>query len=110
MKLTELHPKWITLNGWVPEDAFYRGVSFLCPRCPRNPCPTCGHDGTHRYAVMFWPPIDPAGWMARMAAALPQEGHKRVSGDTFDTLTLEPSIGFDPHWHGHIVGGEVTFS
>lgn len=34
--------------------------------------------------------------------------HKRVSGDNFDTLTLEPSIGFELHWHGRITNGELV--
>jgi hypothetical protein len=35
--------------------------------------------------------------------------HKRIAGETFDTLTIEPSIGFEGigHWHGHITNGEI---
>ncbi len=37
---------------------------------------------------------------------------KRGSGDTFETLTLTPSIDANVdiagHWHGFITNGEVT--
>lgn len=108
MKLTDLKPKWTTIGHWATDDPFYVGVSFLCPHCPRDPCPTCGHDRTQRLAVRFWPPIDPCGWLGKMAVPLPAEGHKRVSGDSFETLTLDPSVGCDPHWHGHIINGEIV--
>jgi hypothetical protein len=29
-------------------------------------------------------------------------------GDTFDTLTLAPSIDASPDWHGHINGGKMV--
>jgi hypothetical protein len=37
-------------------------------------------------------------------------GHERVTGESFDTLTLNPSVGFDSigHWHGRITNGEMT--
>lgn len=101
MRLAELRPKWVTLNGWKMAEQFSVGVSFDCPHCNEK-----------RLAVMFWPPIDPAGLLGRMFELPDNGGHKRVSGDTFDTLTLQPSIGFDnpPHFHGHITNGEVTIS
>ena len=33
--------------------------------------------------------------------------HKRISGEDFDRLTLEPSIGFEGHWHGRITNGQI---
>lgn len=108
MKLSDLEPKWVTLAHWASPDPFYVGVSFLCPHCPRDACPTCGQNRTHRLAVRFWPPIDPNNAMSKMACVPAPEGHSRTSGDSFDTLTLSPSVGFDPHWHGHIINGEIT--
>jgi hypothetical protein len=34
----------------------------------------------------------------------------RREGDTFDTLTLSPSVDASPsgHWHGFVRNGEVT--
>lgn len=107
MKLTELEPHWIGLNGWAAEEPFYIGLSFLCPHCPAD-APEHGERRRRRLAVSFWPPIDPGNWLPRISAP-PAIGHKRVSGDTFDTLTLAPSVGFDSigHWHGHIIDGLI---
>jgi hypothetical protein len=61
-------------------DGTRRWVSFLCPHCR-----------TQRLSV----PVGAGGWQA--------------SGETFDTLTLTPSVdvgGFG-HWHGFITNGEI---
>lgn len=109
MKLTELKPHWITLNGWAAPDPFYIGISFLCPHC--DPAlPEHGQTRRKRLAVSFWPPIDPSGMLGRMfELPVHPNAHKRVSGDTYEDLTLEPSIGFDSigHWHGWIIKGEI---
>lgn len=97
MRLTELKPKWVTLNGWASEYPFYVGVSFLCPT-----------DRERRLAVHFWPPIDPKGLLGTMFTLPYNGGHRRTAGETFDTLTLTPSVGLDPFWHGHISDGAVT--
>lgn len=111
MRLAALNPHWIQPSQWSAQaDPFYIGVSFMCPHCPSTVCPTCGADRGKRLAVKFWPPIDPAGWQERVTA-IPHEGfHQRVSGETFDTLTLNPSVGFDAigHWHGTIINGELA--
>lgn len=107
MKLTELKPHWIGLNQWVAADPFYIGVSFLCPHCVGLNLPEHGPERVRRLAVSFWPPIDPANWKERIMPPAHDKFHQRVSGETFDTLTLEPSAGFDPHWHGRITNGEM---
>jgi len=106
MRLIDCKPRWITLQNWAVQEPFYIGVSFLCPHCPES-APEFGENRRRRLAVSFWPPIDPANWLSRMNPP-PAIGHKRT-GDTFDTLTLEPSVGFDGigHWHGHIINGEM---
>lgn len=111
MKLSALAPRWVGITGWSSQKPFYVGLSFLCPHCGRGPCPECGHSRDHRLAVAFWPPIDPENAAADFAVPiLDNGGHRRISGETFDTLTLKPSIGFDdpPHFHGTITEGDVT--
>jgi len=108
MKLADLAPHWIQPLSWSDVAPFYIGVSFLCPHCVHTPCPTCGAQRGKRLAISFWPPIDPQEWQSRITE-IPHTGfHKRIGGDTFDTLTIEPSIGLEPHWHGRIVNGTVT--
>jgi hypothetical protein len=112
--LVDLKPKWIQPNQWADASPpFYIGISFLCPHCIHEPCPTCGHMRGKRLAVSFWPPIDPQNMLAQPHIAAAKQAwvgltpHTRVSGETFETLTLAPSIGFDAagHWHGRIVDG-----
>jgi hypothetical protein len=106
MRLTDLAPHWVQPMHWADlSPPFYIGVSFLCPHCDHTPCPTCGAQRGRRLAVKFWPPVDPDGVLARITEIPHADFHRRVSGDTFDTLTIEPSIGFDPHWHGRITNG-----
>jgi hypothetical protein len=135
MKLTDLRPEFIGAGG----EGVYRQTDRLCPRCngdnagsceachgsgreyepaPRREgvgvifdCP-CGADGEHhRCYVPFanpldgGPPNDPKGWNS--------SGGWQREGDTFDTLTLRPSIRRNPAhggcgWHGFITKGEVT--
>lgn len=109
MRLANLKPKWINLPQAAPGVRFYIGVSFLCPTDEHSPCPTCGTQRGRRLAFNFWPPIDPDNALALMTGGYPHAGfHARVSGDTFDTLTIKPSIGLDPIWHGHITNGEIS--
>ena len=108
VKLIDLSPRWIGLNNWASPSFFAVGVSFLCPHCDVH-APEHGPDRRRRLAVMFWPPIDPDKLLDRVFD-LPDSGsHRRVSGESFDTLTIEPSIGFDSigHWHGRLTNGEA---
>lgn len=80
---------------------FSNGISFLCPHCHST-----------RLAVFFVPPIDPEGWGAVILGGGYVEGQKkwtREGGETFENLSLTPSIDFSRHghWHGHVVAGEV---
>jgi hypothetical protein len=107
-KLPDLAPHWIGLPNMADGVKFYIGVSFLCPHCDHSVCPTCGAARGKRLAVSFWPPIDPDGWEPRIIAIPHAHFHRRIGGDTFETLTLEPSVGLDPHWHGRITNGRLT--
>ena len=97
MRLVELDPHWTC------DDLSRRGmgVSFDCP-IHRN----------HRLAVAFANPVD-GGLKMRGC-----QHHWHRTGETFDTLTLGPSIdasGFTcgthdvvtPCWHGFIKNGAI---
>lgn len=107
MKLTELDPRWITFHGWASDSPFCIGLTFQCPHCR-----------SQRLGVLFDHPIDPdhvaetfgvAYDPAAFGAGLGMKAWTR-SGDTFDTLTLTPSINTKEsgHWHGFITNGEVA--
>lgn len=101
MKLTDLNPNWVDAGGAgisdkdgnpVPERHGV-GLSFDCP---------CGCD-SHCY-VDLENPLDGGPTYG-------QDGHTwKRTGDTFETLTLTPSIQRvgGCKWHGHITNGEVT--
>jgi hypothetical protein len=82
---------------------YHIGVSFLSPK------------GTgQRLAVLFNPPIDRDNIAVLWGGNTPEfhQGEKKWkrTGDTMDTLTLEPSLDFSAHgeWHGFVKNGEVT--
>ena len=94
-RLTSLDPRWV-----VDQGQRRVGVSFACPTCAGMAEPAC----SGRVAVFVDPPFDPG------PVFLP--AWSRV-GDTFDDLTITPSIrvslGRDgEHWHGFVIGGQVT--
>lgn len=119
MNLTELDPRWIVGAQWKnplqPGAMFYNqsncwnrngmGISFECPlhRC-------------HRLAVYFKNPVDGGPHEDKA-----DEHLWKRTGDTFETLTLEPSINasgqkvyvsYQPlHatacWHGYIRDGKI---
>lgn len=113
IRLVDLNVRWVGLSQWAEKSPpFHIGISFdcPCPKCQACRCLTCGHTPSpKRLAVHFWPPIDPDGLLGRIFN-LPDNGGHRRTGETFDTLTLSPSVGFDSigHWHGRITSGEIT--
>lgn len=111
MKLIDLDPRWamdadIVIGGIVRhyEDRHGMAVTFECPHCVLREQQT-GNKHVCRLGVWFANPID----------GLPPTDDKDVShlwqrtGETFDTLTLSPSIdaSSDGHWHRFIVNGVV---
>lgn len=118
MKLIELDPHWVLISRWDDPDGQQHytlgdasqrhggGISFECPVHTQH-CVTCGQktNGSHRIVVWFENPID----------GLPPEAtapHRWIrEGETFETLTLSPSINVqvaDPTcWHGFIKAGEI---
>lgn len=101
MKLTDLNPRWVGIHGWSSDAIFYIGVTFDSPL--RN---------GQRLAVLFTPPIDPDALTVKYGwgPMFPEQKHWLRSGESFETLTLTPSLDFSAagEWHGHITAGEVT--
>lgn len=97
MRLTDLSPAWVgTLDG-----RHGTGVSFDCPCCRTRG----GADRiVRRIHVMFVEPLD-GGAPVRSHGPL----WKRI-GESFETLTLTPSVdaSSDGHWHGHVTNGEAS--
>lgn len=103
MKLTDLNPRWVGAGGEGISDKDGNpvparhgvGVSFDCP---------CGC-GTRTY-LDFQNPLD--GGPAHDTRG----PHWKRQGETFETLTLKPSIRRTPPrgcgWHGFVTNGEVT--
>lgn len=99
VRLNELEPHWVGAGGegiWdkdmkpVPERHGV-GISFICP---------CGC-GT-RLAIMFTNPLDGG-------EAIGDRTTWQRTGETFDNLTLAPSIlrVGGCAWHGFITCGEI---
>lgn len=104
MKLTDLDPRWVGAGGEgvfkadgtpAPERRGV-GVSFECPCGVRD-------DGHGRVYVHIDPPLDGG-------SPLDTPNHVwQRTGDTFETLTLTPSIQRMEHcrWHGFVTNGEI---
>lgn len=101
MKLVDLHPHWYGAGGEGISDADGNpvperhgiGILFDCP-CG------CGE----QVGVAFDRPLDGQPPLHSERATWQR------TGDTFETLTLRPSIlrGSGCHWHGFVTDGEVT--
>jgi hypothetical protein len=103
MKLIELEPRWVNAGGDGIRDAAGQpvparqgiGLTFTCPCCQ------------WRHYVPFANPLDGG------PAHDPSRPVWDREGETFDRLTLRPSILSSKEkggcgWHGYITGGEVT--
>lgn len=96
MKLIDCDPRWTKVSnldmGGHPER-HGMGLSFTPP------------DSAVRVNIWFKNPIDGG-------PPINEPGKQRClwdrSGDTFETLTLHPSIDDSPRFHGWIRNGEVT--
>jgi hypothetical protein len=94
MKLIDLDPSW--WNVQMPGRSGM-GLVFLCPCCR-----------SQYLGVWFANPLD--GGAPAPIEMMPAPRWKRV-GETFETLTLTPSIDASrsdgKHWHGFITNGEI---
>lgn len=105
MRLNDLSPHWITMPG-AGDDKL--GLTFRCPHCPP------GERGETTYlGVWFKEPIDPDAhpgidWPTYMLQN-PERTYWHRAGDSFDNLTLSPSVDASAvgHWHGFIQNGEI---
>jgi len=113
VKLIDLAPRWFAEPGRRGQ-----GIVFRCPCCIGTPKQVA-------LAVAFANPLDGAAPISLLSDKLwpalrPPEGEADItmvppgihwgrSGDTFDALSIMPSVDASPagHWHGHIVNGEV---
>lgn len=109
MRLTDLDPGWWVTSEGSTSGRHGMGLSFQCPCKP-------GCDLT--LGVWFANPLD--GGPPAPEGEMPKPRWVRV-GDTFETMTLTPSIDADSpdlvkgkpelgklgHWHGHITAGEI---
>jgi len=114
VKLTELEPRWVgaggpgiyNADGTPAAERHGVGLSFLCPCAECTAKRTGNHDEDFylRVFVGFANPLDGG------PAHDPRPGAQwQRAGDTFDTLTLTPSIQRmnGCRWHGFITNGEI---
>lgn len=113
MKLTDLRPRWFDVPG---VGGAIDGITFECP----GAC--CAGRVPVRIGIQFANPIgsEPKPLMTN------KEKHQHVhelrtfdippgflwqrQGETFETLTLSPSVNASAsgHWHGWVRNGQVT--
>lgn len=111
MRLVDLNPRWCSEYGLSAKQ----GVTFDCPHCR-----------TTRLGVWFdvpvsdHPPIDIARFKETLDCDHPEYQHDlhethlsgthwHRDGDSFENLTLSPSIDASKfgHWHGYVTMGEI---
>jgi hypothetical protein len=96
MKLTDLNPHWVCYGGRR------LGITFDCPHCR-----------TQRLGVPFHHSgqelVEDAAILAVSPSAKIWTETNPVD-DTFENLTLSPSIDCSSsgHWHGFITNGEIA--
>lgn len=104
MKLVDLDPRWLRAAD-SPTDA-KQGISFLCPHCQK-----C------RLGVFFTPTIcgNPPAVPDPLLHDHLQDTHLgkvlwERTGETFETMSLKPSIDASRWgcWHGWVTNGECV--
>ena len=121
MKLTELAPRWCA-DFDAPADA-KQGISFLCPHCKVRrlaiwfDVPICGSqpvkasDFTNRCAMGNDPDYSHPERDSHIGINRNHPlGNWHRTGETFETLSLSPSVDASAFgcWHGFITNGEVN--
>ena len=99
MKLTDLNPRWISSRWEDAQPNVKFGITFECPHCRKQ-----------RLAIFFKPEIGTINSLALWAVPTPSSGNYWTrSGETFETISLMPSVDASVmgHWHGFITNGEV---
>ncbi len=131
MRISDLDPHW-----WAEPGRHGQGVVFLCPHCREGflavpfdppldggPPFNVGNEQSrpiHRLWEILYGNLDEKveHGTVREGAVLPVGAWvvppgvvwHRVAGDTFDTLTLSPSVDASRAgcWHGCVTGGAIT--
>ncbi len=98
--LLDLNPEWVGYG----EGRHGMGIYFDCPHCFE----LGGEDRQYARRLLIWfaNPVD--GGPPATPSQLPAPRWKR-KGETFDVLTLSPSINdsHSGHWHGFIRAGKI---
>lgn len=103
MRLTDLDPHWYAFEG-----RHGQGLDFDCPHCPEG--------NRTKLAIAFANPLDGGPPEPPRDFTFPDGTKGRTvywqrTGDTFETLTLTPSVDAQSHgvghWHGFITNGEI---
>lgn len=108
-RLVDLNPIWLSDKNDPTSEKW--GIAFDCPcgtapiscacgspTCPRYMAPGCEFGRCH---IMFGNPV--SGPVSKWG----KEKWTR-SGETFETLTLAPSIHAVGHWHGWLRNGMLV--
>lgn len=98
MRLTELDPRWYSVQGDVRH-----GMTFECPHCPSSG--TRLAIALHVDGTKFDPdPANPQQWAAGETVLTV------TGGATFEDISLTPSVDASKHghWHGFITNGVAT--
>ncbi len=113
MKLLDLDPRWFDVPGVGTNKD---GVTFLCP------CATCQNGTPVRLAVQFKNPVGGSDAVTMSAKEVIRHVHElrtfdvppkgpvwERTGETFEQMTLSPSVDASAsgHWHGYITKGEI---
>jgi hypothetical protein len=97
MRLIDLDPRWYSARG----DHQRHGITFDCPCCGGR---TRLAIATHVDGTNFDPEPD-----NKQCFATGETVWNIVSGDSFENITLTPSVDASKHghWHGFITNGEI---
>jgi hypothetical protein len=95
MRLIDLDPRWYVFEAGGPRV----GLTFECPHCR-----------SERLGVTFHHRGHEAIEDAYIAAKHPTAHVWTLEGDSFENLTLSPSVDASSsgHWHGFVTNGEIT--
>jgi len=113
MKLIDLKPRWFDVPGVGTNRD---GVTFFCP------CDKCRAGVPVRLGIQFANPIEGHTLPPMTDSDKLRHVHDlgtfdvppgtlwQRTGETFETLTLSPSVDASKsgHWHGHVTNGEIA--